>query len=69
MLLDVHVEAGLDAIAEVDIGERRNPHQPLRDLGRMADAVLGVVMDRLQIETAVPRPVERPPFASVRATA
>jgi glucosyl-3-phosphoglycerate synthase len=69
MLLDVHAEAGLAAMAEVDIGERRNRHQPLRDLGPMADAVLGVVMDRLRLETALPRPVERPPFASVRAAA
>ena len=29
MLLDVYTETGLDAIAEVDVGERRNNHQPL----------------------------------------
>jgi glucosyl-3-phosphoglycerate synthase len=69
MLLDVHAEADLGAIAQVDIGERRNRHQPLRELGPMADAVLGVVLDRLPVETAAPRPVERPPFASVRAAA
>jgi glucosyl-3-phosphoglycerate synthase len=69
MLLDVYATAGIDAIAEADIGERRNAHQPLRALGPMADAVLGVVMDRLGIETRAPKPVERPPFASIRAAA
>jgi glucosyl-3-phosphoglycerate synthase len=69
MLLDVHAELGPDAIAEVDIGERRNRHQPLRELGPMADALLGVVMDRLGVDSAAPTALARPPFASVRAAA
>ena len=39
MLIDVLREVGLDAMGQVDLGERRNRHQPLRDLG--ADGVLG----------------------------
>ena len=43
LLLDAHREAGLDAIAQVDLDVRQNAHQPLRDLGPMAFAVLRAV--------------------------
>jgi glucosyl-3-phosphoglycerate synthase len=36
MLIDIWKEIGPDAIAQVDIGERRQPHQPLPALGEMA---------------------------------
>jgi hypothetical protein len=40
MLIDALDEVGLDAMGQVDLGERRNRHQPLRDLGLMAYEVL-----------------------------
>jgi len=67
MLLDVLASAGADAIAQVDIGERRNAHQSLTALEPMADSVLAVVCERLRrdgrltADTSGPRMVERPP--------
>jgi glucosyl-3-phosphoglycerate synthase len=75
MLLDVLAEAGPAAVAQVDIGERRNAHQPLAALEPMAESVLAVVCERLRrdgrltSETAGPRMVERPPRGPVRASA
>jgi glucosyl-3-phosphoglycerate synthase len=40
MLIDAWRAYGLDALAQVDLGERQNRHQPLRDLSAMAYAVL-----------------------------
>jgi glucosyl-3-phosphoglycerate synthase len=40
MLIDGWRACGLDALAQVDLGERQNRHQPLRDLSAMAYAVL-----------------------------
>jgi hypothetical protein len=40
MLIDAFRIAGLDALAQVDLGSRQNDHQPLRDLSAMAYAVL-----------------------------
>ncbi len=40
MLIDCWRTCGLDALAQVDLGERQNRHQPLRDLSAMAYAVL-----------------------------
>ena len=63
------------AIAQVDIGERRNFHQPLDALRPMADTVLATVCERLRREGRLiadapdPPIVERPPFASLRAAA
>ncbi len=48
LLIDAYSEAGLDAIAQVDLEVRQNAHQPLRDLGPMAHAVLGAVASRLE---------------------
>jgi len=50
MLIDVHALVGLDAMAQVDLDERRNQHQPLYNLGPMAYAVLSAVVDRLRRE-------------------
>jgi len=75
MLLDALGLAGADAMAEVDIGRRRNAHQPLAALEPMADTVLAVVCERLRAEgrmTAETGPVatvERPPWTSLRASA
>lgn len=48
MLIDVYESFGLEAMAQVDLGERRNPHQPLLDLGPMAYTVLAAVLRRLR---------------------
>lgn len=75
MLIDVRDMVGADAIAQVDIGERRNFHQPLEALRPMADTVLATVCERLRrdgrlVADAPAQPiVERPPFASLRAAA
>ncbi|MGE0026437.1 MAG: glucosyl-3-phosphoglycerate synthase [Thermoleophilia bacterium] len=46
MLLDTLALRGLDAIAQVDLGTRQNRHQPLRELGAMAMAVMGAGLRR-----------------------
>jgi glucosyl-3-phosphoglycerate synthase len=48
LLLDAYRTAGLDALAQVDLDVRQNAHQPLRDLGPMAYAVLEAVATRLE---------------------
>jgi glucosyl-3-phosphoglycerate synthase len=50
LLLDAYARAGLEGIAQVDLDVRQNAHQPLRDLGPMAYAVLQAVGIRLQRE-------------------
>ena len=70
LLIDVWKEIGADAMAQVDIGQRRQPHQPLPALSEMASTVLAVVCERLAREgrldpEAVPphEILERPPLA------
>lgn len=46
-LIDAHRLAGLDALAQVDLGERHNRHQPLRALSAMALAVMVAAQRRL----------------------
>ena len=46
-LIDAYRTVGLPALAQVDLDVRQNRHQPLRDLGPMADAVLRAVGERL----------------------
>ena len=48
LLLDAYGAVGLDALAQVDLDVRQNAHQPLRDLGPMAYAVLQAVAARLE---------------------
>jgi glucosyl-3-phosphoglycerate synthase len=48
LLLDAYEAVGLDALAQVDLDVRQNAHQPLRDLGPMAYAVLQAVASRLE---------------------
>jgi glucosyl-3-phosphoglycerate synthase len=50
LLLDAYRLVGLDALAQVDLEVRQNAHQPLRDLGPMAYAVLQAVSSRLERE-------------------
>lgn len=89
LLLDAYRVAGLDQLAQVDLEVRQNAHQPLRELGPMAFAVLRAVASRLEREgrlrgplpssflapgaherqALASAPVERPPFANLRAVA
>jgi len=46
MLIDSWRACGLDALAQVDLGERQNRHQSLRDLSAMAYAVLVAAQTR-----------------------
>jgi glucosyl-3-phosphoglycerate synthase len=50
LLLDAHRELGLDGLAQVDLEVRQNAHQPLRELGPMAHAVMQAVASRLERE-------------------
>jgi len=43
MMIDVFAEAGLAAMAQVDLGTRQNRHQPLASLTRMSSIVLRTV--------------------------
>jgi glucosyl-3-phosphoglycerate synthase len=73
MLIDAWRAVGLDRMAQVDLDEHRNPHQPLAALTPMAITVLAVLARRLQGEGRLEEldvaldlaPVERPPLASV----
>jgi glucosyl-3-phosphoglycerate synthase len=80
MLIDAWRRVGLSAIAQVDLDEHRNRHQPLAALSPMALTVLATIAVRLQREgrlasTAQPdralgadvcalAPVERPSLAA-----
>jgi glucosyl-3-phosphoglycerate synthase len=46
VLIDALRTHGLDALAECHLGSRQNRHQPLRELGEMAYAVLAAVHQR-----------------------
>jgi glucosyl-3-phosphoglycerate synthase len=76
MLIDVWRKLGLDGIAQVDLDEHRNRHQPLSALAPMAVTVLATIARRLSEEGRLAdvedvaadlelAPVERPPLARV----
>lgn len=70
MLIDAWRAVGLEGMAQVDLDEHRNPHQPLSALTTMASTVLGAIATRLERDGRlhdidVAPLVERPPFASV----
>ena len=70
MLIDAWRAVGLDGLAQVDLDEHRNPHQPLSALTSMATTVLGAVVRRAEQDGRVhdidvPALVERPAHASV----
>lgn len=75
LLLDAFAEVGLDGLAQVDLEVRQNAHQPLRELGPMAESVLQAVAVRLERDGRLEpgsfgrEPVERPPLLSLRAAA
>lgn len=66
LLLDAYALAGLEALAQVDLDVRQNAHQPLRELGAMASAVLQAVAARLEREgrlrESIASVIERPPL-------
>ena len=57
LLIDAHQAVGLDGLAQVDLDVRQNAHQPLRDLGPMAYAVLQAVASRLEREGRIHGPL------------
>ncbi len=69
MLIDVWREVGLEGIAQVDLREHRNRHQPLSALAPMARTVLATIAARAQAEgrlagVEIPElAVERPALA------
>jgi glucosyl-3-phosphoglycerate synthase len=76
MLIDAWREVGIERIAQVDLEEHRNRHQPLAALAPMAATVLATIARRLEREGRLARvsangapsdvePVERPPLRSV----
>src|SRR5205807_7412143 len=72
LLLDAYRAIGLEGLAQVDLDVRQNAHQPLRDLGPMASAVLQAVASRLEREGRLrgplpdpSSPVERPPRSTL----
>lgn len=73
MLLDAWRAVGVEGMAQVDLDEHHNRHQPLAALSPMALTVLATIARRLQQEgrlapDAVAQalaPPERPPLASV----
>jgi glucosyl-3-phosphoglycerate synthase len=62
LLIDAFRAAGLDALAQVDLGTRRNAHQPLHALSAMAYAVLIAAERRIDGggSTAAVAPLVRP---------
>lgn len=81
MLIDALRLAGLDGLAQVQLGERRNRHQSLRELGTMAYGVLVAAERRVGHAPDAPGPfllpagaeirrvpvLERPPLAAIGA--
>jgi glucosyl-3-phosphoglycerate synthase len=69
MLIDAWRRLGLDGLAQVDLDEHRNPHQPLSALAPMARTVLATVARRLEQEGRLGAvdgvPLERPPLNSL----
>jgi len=47
LLLDTVLEAGLDAVAQVDLGTRTHGHQDTMALGQMAATILRTVLERV----------------------
>lgn len=50
-LLDTHSRYGLEAIAQVDLGQRAHVHQSIHDLSAMATEIMAVAERRIGIET------------------
>jgi glucosyl-3-phosphoglycerate synthase len=59
-LIDAAHVAGIDALAQVDLGTRQNRHQPLRDLSAMSYAVMVAAAARLGAAGLTPAPTPGP---------
>jgi glucosyl-3-phosphoglycerate synthase len=57
MMIDVLRRAGLDAMAQADLGTRHNRSRPLLDLGAMSYAVARAVLGRAAAEGRLPEGV------------
>jgi len=72
MLIDVWRTVGLEGMAQADLDEHINRHQPLSALEPMAATVLATIARRLEQEgrltgpAVAGAPVERPPLAGIR---
>ncbi len=70
LLIDAWSLVGGQGLAQVDLDQRQNRHQPLRALGPMAQAVLAAVLERAGVARStapgahVPA-IVRPPIASL----
>lgn len=56
LLVDTAASLGVDAVAQVDLGERRHRHQDDQRLGLMAAEIWQVALDRLDAGNVVRRP-------------
>lgn len=68
MLIDAYRHAGLDALAQVDLGTRQNRHQPLRALSAMAYAVLVAAERRIHGDALAPGPLVFPHGGAIETT-
>ncbi len=70
MLIDVWRRVGLEGLAQVDLEEHRNRHQPLSALAPMAFTVLATLARRMEQEGRLGAvegcPVERPALTELR---
>jgi glucosyl-3-phosphoglycerate synthase len=71
MLIDAWRKVGLAGLAQVDLDEHRNPHQPLAALTAMADTVLATIARRVERDGRLSGvtdagPVERPALAALK---
>ena len=57
ILVDTAERLGIDAIAQVDLGERVHRHQDEQQLGRMAAEIWQVALDRIDPDRTAVRPV------------
>jgi glucosyl-3-phosphoglycerate synthase len=71
MLIDAWRDVGLEGMAQVDLDEHLNSHQPLSALTPMATTVLATIASRLHREGRLldepSGPLERPPIGSLLA--
>lgn len=56
LLVDTAERLGIDAIAQVDLGERMHKHQDEQQLGRMSAQIWQVALDRLDPDYVIARP-------------
>src|SRR5699024_5837860 len=50
LVLDIHARHGVDALAQVELGQRRHSHHSTEELARMAVTVLYTMLRRAGVE-------------------